>query len=80
MLSSILPSERAVAENITIMRTFIKLREVLAKHKELAAKLNENERKLGEHDENFRIVFDDIRQLMTPPTATKKKTRIGFKT
>lgn len=40
MLSSVLNSERAIAVNIEIMRTFVKLRELLATHAELARKLN----------------------------------------
>ena len=57
------------------MRAFVKLREILATHKDLAGKLTELERK---YDENFRIVFEAIAQLMAPPPATAKKRRIGF--
>ena len=80
MLSSVLRSERAIDVNIAIMRTFVKLREVLATHKDLASKLDAIERKLGENDENFRVIFDAIRQLMAPPPTSQKKSRIGFKT
>jgi len=64
MLSGVLRSERAVQVNIAIMRAFVKLREMLATHKDLACKLNEMEKK---YDAQFKIVFDAIRQLMTPP-------------
>jgi phage regulator Rha-like protein len=77
MLSTVLNSERAIDVNIAIMRAFVRLREILATHKELAAKLAELEHKLGGHDEKFQIVFEAIRQLMTPPPAPKKR-RIGF--
>lgn len=74
MLSSVLRSERAVQVNIIIMRTFVRLREILATHKDLAHKIEELEKK---YDAQFRVVFDAIRQLMAPPPETKKR-RIGF--
>lgn len=73
MLSSVLRSERAVQVNIQIMRAFVHMRRVLAEHKELAAKLNALERK---YDDQFKVVFDAIRQMMAPPV--EKKRRIGF--
>src|SRR5438034_8722629 len=63
MLSSVLHSDRAIEVNIAIMRAFVKLREILATHKDLARKLEDLERKLGQHDHQFQIVFDAIRQL-----------------
>lgn len=74
MLSSVLRSERAVQVNIQIMRAFVHMRRVLAEHKDLAVKLNALERK---YDAQFKVVFDAIRQMMTPPPAEKKR-RIGF--
>ena len=73
MLSSALRSQRAVQINIEIMRAFVKLRELLATHRDLARKLEALERK----DVQFKVVFDAIRQLMTPPTPKTK--RIGFR-
>ena len=40
MLSSVLKSRRAIHVNIAIMRTFVRLREILATHKHLARKLD----------------------------------------
>ena len=74
MLSSVLHSKRAVAVNIEIMRTFVRLREMLAGNASLARRLDELEKK---YDGQFRVVFDAIRQLMTPPAAPPKR-RIGF--
>ena len=74
MLSSVLNSERAIIVNIQIMRTFTKLREMLATHKELKQKIEEIEKK---YDAQFKIVFDAIRQIMAPPEAKEKK--IGFR-
>jgi len=78
MLSSVLNSERAVRVNIAIMRVFVKLREMLSTHKELAYKLSQLERKIEKHDEEIKLIFDAIRQLMTPPEPKHKK--IGFNT
>lgn len=71
MLSSILTSERAIKVNIAIMRTFVKLRQILQGSKVLEAKLKELEavttQRLGEHEKQIRMIFDAIRQLMAPP-------------
>ncbi len=74
MLSTVLRSDRAVRVNIEIMRAFVRLREILASNSELARKLAALERK---YDAQFKIVFDAIRELMTPPEP-KKKRSIGF--
>lgn len=75
MLSSVLNSQRAIDVNIAIMRTFVKLRELLLSHKDLARKLEAMEKK---YDSQFKIVFDAIRQLTQPPETPVKKGRIGF--
>ena len=73
MLSSVLRSERAIQVNVEIMRTFVRLRAILATHADLARKLAKLEKK---YDAQFRVVFDAIRELMGPPS---KPTRpIGF--
>jgi len=74
MLSSVLKSKRAVAVNIEIMRAFVRLRRMLATHRELAQKINELEKK---YDQKFAVVFEAIRQLMSPPS--RKQKQIGFK-
>lgn len=76
MLSSVLNSERAIEVNIAIMRVFVKIREMIATNKELAHKLNQLERKYEKHDEEIKLIFDAIRQLMIPPGPKRK--RIGF--
>lgn len=73
MLSSVLRSPRAVSVNVEIMRTFVRLRSLLASHEQLAAKLASLEKK---YDVTFRVVFDAIRALMEP--ATGDTCRIGF--
>jgi len=73
MLSGILKSQRAVDVNIAIMRTFVKLREMLESNEELSRRLDELESK---YDEQFRMVFEAIRELMIPPEPEKRP--IGF--
>ena len=73
MLSSVLRSQRAVQVNIEIMRAFVRLRQMLASNHELSLRLDELEQK---YDEQFRAVFDTIRQLMAPPEPPRR--RLGF--
>ncbi len=73
MLSGVLRSPRAVEVNIAIMRTFVKMRQMLQSSEELSRKLAELEAK---YDEQFRLVFEAIRELMIPPEP--KKNPIGF--
>ena len=74
MLSSVLRSERAIAVNIEIMRAFVKLRGMLEGNRDLARKLDGLEKK---YDAQFKVVFEAIRELMTP-SQPKPKRRIGF--
>jgi len=74
MLSSVLRSRRAAWVNVEIMRTFVRLRRMLASHANLRRRLDELEKR---YDERFRTVFDAIRQLMASPEP--KRPRIGFR-
>jgi hypothetical protein len=74
MLSSVLTSKRAVQVNIAVMRTFVRLRGMMATHKDLARKLDELEKR---HDHQFKVVFDAIRSLMSPASSSPRR-RIGF--
>ena len=73
MLSSVLNSKRAILVNIEIMRTFVRLRRILSDNAQLAAKLDALERK---YDAQFKVVFDAIRELMTPTPPSRRS--IGF--
>ena len=75
MLSSVLNSPRAIRVNVEIIRTFVRLRRMLASNAALARKLNELEKK---YDAQFRMVFEAICQLMVPPDPKNRPT-IGFK-
>ena len=69
MLSSVLRSKRAVEINIAIMRTFIKLREILATNEEIA-------RKVSQHDRQIAVLFEHIQKMLA--SAPGKKNPIGF--
>ena len=80
MLSGVLSSERAILVNIAIMRTFVKLRELMSSQRELAQKIDSLERR---YDGQFQVVFNSIRKLIdaqptdlvrVPPT----RRTIGF--
>ncbi|MEI6587911.1 MAG: ORF6N domain-containing protein [Candidatus Moraniibacteriota bacterium] len=73
MLSAVLKSKRAVAVSIQIVRTFVKLREILSTHKQLREKVELMENK---YDKSFKVVFQMIARLMKEDTEPKK--RIGF--
>ncbi len=76
MLSSVLNSPRAIKVNITIMRVFVRLRQMMASQRALSGKLAELEERIQDHDEQITDIFKAIRQLMAPPLKPKRK--IGF--
>jgi hypothetical protein len=73
MLANVLNSDRAAQTSVMVVRAFVKLRQMLASNAELARKLEAMEKK---YDTQFKVVFDAIRQLMSP--AGKPKREIGF--
>jgi hypothetical protein len=73
MLSSVLRSLRAVQVNVAIMRTFVRLREMLVTHEELRRKIDAMEKR---YDARFQAVFETIRQMLATPVPVKKP--IGF--
>jgi len=73
MLSTVLRSDRAIDVNIAIMRIFVKLRQMLDSHAKLAKKLAGMEAK---YDEQFRVVFEVLNELMAAPEPKRKP--IGF--
>lgn len=75
MLSSVLRSREAIQVNIEIMRTFVKIRQMLLDNKNLDQKLKRLEKK---YDKQFKVVFDAIRELMNPKQPSGKKRPIGF--
>ena len=73
MLSSVLRSERAVEVNIAIMRTFVNLRNMIEHNADLGRRIDDMERKV---DEQFRIVFEVLGELIAEPDSSPKQ--IGF--
>jgi hypothetical protein len=73
MLANVLNSERAAQTSVMVVRAFVRLRQMLASNAELARKLEAMEKK---YDRQFKVVFDAIRQLMSPPEP--KRREIGF--
>lgn len=76
MLSSVLNSARAIAVNIEIMRSFVRIRGLLEEDKFLARKFERLQRKLASHDQAIVGILAAIRQLMNPPDL--KRRGIGF--
>ncbi|HBI34320.1 MAG TPA: DNA-binding protein [Candidatus Moranbacteria bacterium] len=79
MLSGILNSKRAIEVNVQIIRTFVKLREMIISNKELRIKMEDMERK---YDKRFKVVFDTLRSLIEnnkKEILIEKKEAIGFK-
>ena len=78
MLSSVLHSPRAVEVNIAIMRTFVQLRRLMDSNALLAEKIEALEEKYADHEQQFQLVFEAIKQLIaTPPPPAKE---LGFHT
>ena len=78
MLSSVLRSKRAIAVNIAIMRTFVRLRQLLATHEEIARRLEDLEWRQSEQGQQIEAVFETIQHLIEAPDEEKK--RFGFPT
>ena len=70
MLSSVLRGDRAADVNVAIMRTFVRLRQVLATNEELA-------RKVAQHDREIGVLFEHVKALLEPADPPKKHP-IGF--
>lgn len=77
MAANVLNSQRAIEASVYVVRAFVRLRELIASNKELAKRLDELEKK---YDSQFKVVFDAIRELMTPIEPPPKPCRIGFRT
>ena len=76
MLASVLNTPTAIQASVLIVRAFVKLREILLTHKELAKKLIELEAK---YDEQFKVVFQALRELMQLESEQKERPRVGYK-
>jgi len=82
MLSSVLNSERAIMVNITIIRVFTKMRELVEVHKEILLKLEQIEKKDIEQDDKISLIFEYLKQLeqtKQQDLEQKNRPKIGFK-
>ncbi len=73
MLGNILNSETAIETSIQVVRSFMRLREMVISHSELSKKLSQLEIK---YDSQFKVVFDAIQKLMVEPEVPQKKIGI----
>jgi hypothetical protein len=80
MLSSVLRSDTAVRVNVEIIRTFVRLRRLLATPGELVALLQQLSETVELHDKQIKSIADILRRMMEPPKAEPPKRRIGFVT
>lgn len=77
MLSSVLNSKKAIQVNIQIIKTFIKLREMIATNRELRIKIEQMEKKYNKY---FRAIFETIKSLSADKKEQDKivPNKIGF--
>lgn len=76
MLSSVLNSKRAVQMNIFIIRTFIKIREILSSNKELSYKIEELEMEQKVQNKHINAIYSILGKFLEEPI--KPKGPIGF--
>jgi phage regulator Rha-like protein len=76
VVAVVLSTRRAIAVSVYVVRAFVKLREILGKHKELARKLTQLEGRIEVHDERIVSLFEAIRRLIQGPE--QRGERIGF--
>lgn len=77
MLSCVLNSSTAIEVNIRVIRIFTKLREMVLTHKDILLKLEQLERKVVQQDDDIKLIFDYLKELLNPKTEPMRK--IGFK-
>ena len=76
MLSSVLRSPTAVRVNIEIMRTFVRLRRLMATPGELVEQLTRLAETVQLHDEHIKAIVQVLNRLMD--RSAEPKRRIGF--
>jgi phage regulator Rha-like protein len=84
MLSSVLNSKQAIAVNIQIIRVFTRMRELVLTHKDVLLKLEQLEKtaalqveKNNKYDEQIRLIFAYIKELLNPKLPERKP--VGYK-
>ena len=80
MLSSVLKSKQAIAINVEIVRTFVRLRQFALENKELAQRLTELEHYFMEHCKDYKSDIMEIREAIDLLMERTKPAKIGYKT
>ena len=81
MLSAILRSERAITVSIAVIRTFIRLRELLASQTTAVAQIEQLYQRVTYHDGQLALLFDVVHGILSPDPATEEpRHTIGFTT
>ena len=76
MLASVLNSPTAIEASIKVVRAFVKMHSILALHQDLSDRIQELEKVTGEHNQDFRVVFQLLGEIKRDPKFLKRK--IGF--
>jgi hypothetical protein len=76
MLSSVLNSPTAVSVNIEIMRTFVRLRRLMATPGELVEQLTKLAETVQLHDNDIKVISRVLQQMLEKPVVPRR--RIGF--
>ena len=76
MLSSVLKSPTAVRVNIEIMRTFVRLRRLMATPGELVEQITKLAETVQLHDRDIKIISRVLQQMLEKPNAPRRE--IGF--
>lgn len=77
MLVSVLNSDRAIEVNVLIVRIFVRMRELLLNYKDILIKVERLEKKSEHYDEEIRLIFTYLKQLLNPKVPASRK--IGFR-
>ena len=80
MAANVLSSKVAIHASILVVRTFIRMRAILAEHGELKRRLQDIEKRIAQgfaqHEDELQEIRFLIAQLEKPTETTKR--RIGF--
>lgn len=76
MLSSVLKSPTAVRVNVEIMRTFVRLRRLVATPGELVEQITKLAETVQLHDQDIKVISQVLRQMIEKPAAPRPS--IGF--
>ena len=76
--ANVLNSELANRMSVFIVRTFVRLREMVLKNETLSRKLVQLEKRVSDHDEILMELIVEIRKLIESPKTRGKKMTIGF--